>query len=78
VVVKTRRAQKPPRPALRPRRRSHARPISRVCLDLHHTDPDRPCPYCDPDPTTDDVIGRAIRAHADIAAEDAEAWGWVA
>ena len=76
--MKTRRALKTSKPGPRARRRSHARPVRRVCLDLHHTDPDRPCPYCDPDPVTDDLVSRAVARHAEIAAEDAEGWGWVA
>ena len=85
--MKTRRAQKStdPRPALRPRRRSHARPVRRLCLDLAHREPGRRCPYCDPSyyladdsAGRQDLLSQATRTHAEIAAEDAEGWGWVA
>ncbi|WFE60818.1 hypothetical protein [Micromonospora sp. WMMD712] len=59
-------------------RRLTMRPIRRICLDLHHTDPDQSCPYCAPDPVLDALIGTALRRHAEIAAEDAETWGWAA
>ncbi|WP_435121258.1 hypothetical protein [Micromonospora tulbaghiae] len=59
-------------------RRLNRRPIRRTCLDLLHTDPDQTCPYCASDPDAVDVIAAALRRHAEIAAEDAEAWGWAA
>ncbi|MTK04424.1 hypothetical protein [Micromonospora sp. CP22] len=59
-------------------RRLNRRPIRRTCLDLTHTDPDQHCVYCTPDPHAADIITAALRQHAEIAAEDAEAWGWVA
>ncbi|WP_433230515.1 hypothetical protein ACQP2H_01110 [Micromonospora sp. CA-248260] len=58
-------------------RRLARRPIRRTCLDLHHTDPDQACPYCT-DTHTTDILTAALRQHAEIAAEDAEAWGWAA
>ncbi|MEU1884211.1 hypothetical protein ABZ491_01845 [Micromonospora rifamycinica] len=58
-------------------RRLARRPIRRTCLDLHHTDPDQTCPYCT-DTHTTEILATALRQHAEIAAEDAEAWGWAA
>ncbi len=52
------------------------RPVRAVCLDTFHADPDTPCPYCDPDTATDITLGIAIAAHAELAAEDAELFGW--
>ncbi|KXK58551.1 hypothetical protein AWW66_29130 [Micromonospora rosaria] len=54
------------------------RPIRRLCLDLAHTDPDQTCPYCTPDNDAAAILTAALRQHAEIAAEDAEAWGWAA
>ncbi len=58
------------------------RPIRTVCLDLAHTNPDAPCPYCDPDanPTAadDPILGLALLRHVELAAEDAELAGWAA
>ncbi|MEV4462118.1 hypothetical protein AB0J51_00690 [Micromonospora echinofusca] len=59
-------------------RRLTLRPIRRTCLDLNHTDPDQTCPYCTPDTHTDAILDAALARHAEIAAEDAEAWGWAA
>ncbi|MGV9980397.1 hypothetical protein ACWDUH_22230 [Micromonospora wenchangensis] len=59
-------------------RRLARRPIRRTRLDLHHTDPDQTCPYCAPDPILDGLVAAALQQHAEIAAEDAEAWGWAA
>lgn len=59
-------------------RRLTLRPISRICLDLNHTDPDQHCPYCAPDTVLDGLVAAALQQHAEIAAEDAEAWGWAA
>jgi hypothetical protein len=59
-------------------RRQSRRPIRRLCLDLAHTDPDSPCPYCTPAPGDDPVIALVLRRHAELAAEDAEGFGWAA
>lgn len=59
-------------------RRLTRRPIRRTCLDLTHTDPDQTCPYCTPDTQATDIIAAALARHTEIAAEDAEAWGWAA
>lgn len=59
-------------------RRLTLRPISRVCLDLSHTNPDQHCPYCSPDPVADVLLAAAVQRHAEIAADDAETWGWAA
>lgn len=58
-------------------RRLTLRPIRRTCLDLHHTDPDQECPYCT-DTHADAILDAALARHVEIAAEDAEAWGWAA
>ncbi|MGB2569289.1 hypothetical protein ACPFP2_12670 [Micromonospora citrea] len=59
-------------------RRLARRPIRRTCLDLHHTDPDQTCPYCNPDTHADAILAAALNRHAQLAAEDAEMWGWAA
>ncbi|MEV0329829.1 hypothetical protein AB0H63_25760 [Micromonospora echinospora] len=59
-------------------RRITLRPIRRICLDLNHTDPDQCCAYCAPDTLLDDLLTAALLRHAEIAADDAEAWGWAA
>ncbi|MEH0841899.1 hypothetical protein V6U81_05815 [Micromonospora sp. CPCC 205711] len=59
-------------------RRLTRRPIRRTCLDLAHTDPDQQCPYCAPDTDAAKILDTALRQHVEIAAEDAEAWGWAA
>ncbi|TDC30572.1 hypothetical protein [Micromonospora sp. KC213] len=59
-------------------RRLTLRPIRRICLDLSHTEPDQTCPYCNPDTVLDAIVTAALNRHAEIAAEDAEAWGWAA
>ncbi|MER7445240.1 hypothetical protein [Micromonospora avicenniae] len=59
-------------------RRFTRRPIRRTCLDLAHTDPDQQCPYCAPDTQADAILAAALNRHAEIAAEDAETWGWAA
>lgn len=59
-------------------RRLTLRPISRICLDMSHTDPDQQCPYCAPDTSLDNLLVAAVQRHAEIAAEEAEAWGWAA
>ncbi|MGN9803443.1 hypothetical protein [Micromonospora sp. L32] len=59
-------------------RRLTRRPIRRTCLDLAHTDADQQCPYCAPDTGAAAILDAALRQHAEIAAEDAEAWGWAA
>jgi hypothetical protein len=51
-------------------------PVRAVCLDTFHNDPDSPCPYCDPDTATDATLGIVVAAHAQMAAEDAELFGW--
>ncbi|MEU7996173.1 hypothetical protein AB0B83_12665 [Micromonospora sp. NPDC049060] len=58
-------------------RRLTLRPIRRTCLDLNHTDPDQDCPYCT-DTHAAAILDAALARHAEIAAEDAEAWGWAA
>ncbi|MEV0878246.1 hypothetical protein AB0I85_10500 [Micromonospora echinofusca] len=59
-------------------RRLTRRPIRRLCLDLAHTDPDQTCPYCADDTQAAAIVAAALAQHAEIAAEDAEAWGWAA
>jgi len=59
-------------------RRLRKRPISTFCPHPSHTDPDQRCPYCLPDTEADAVLSAALRRHAEVAAEDAEAWGWAA
>ncbi|TDB67624.1 hypothetical protein [Micromonospora sp. KC721] len=59
-------------------RRLTLRPIRRICLDLSHTDPDQTCPYCAPDTHADAIVAAALARHAEIAADDAEMWGWAA
>ncbi|SDY44518.1 hypothetical protein SAMN05444365_102283 [Micromonospora pattaloongensis] len=59
-------------------RRLARRPIRRTCLDLAHTDPDQTCPYCTPDTQAAAILDAALAQHAEIAAEDAETWGWAA
>ena len=60
-------------------RRLALRPIHRICLDMRHTDPDQPCPYCtDPDTELTLILDAATRRHAELAAQDAETWGWAA
>ena len=54
------------------------RPVRAVCLDTSHADPDTPCPYCDDNPDTDPILGIALTQHAELAAEDAEGFGWAA
>ncbi|GAA4963826.1 hypothetical protein [Actinoplanes utahensis] len=65
-----------PDPARLPRLR--LRPVHTICLDTRHDNPDEPCPWCTAGADTDDALGIALTRHAELVAEDAEAFGWPA